>query len=60
MSQNNTHILYVGLAVAKLSLQLHLDGRFHLLANDAKGHALLLKHLRGHPAAQVVCEATGG
>jgi transposase len=60
MSQNNTHILYVGLDVAKLSLQLHLAGCFHLLANDAKGHAQLLKRLRGHPNAHVVCEATGG
>jgi transposase len=60
MSQNNTHILYVGLDVAKLSLQLHLAGRFHFLANDAKGHTQLLKRLRGHPAAHVVCEATGG
>jgi transposase len=60
MSRNNTHILYVGLDVAKLSLQLHLAGHFHALANDAKGHAQLLKHLRAHPNAQVVCEATGG
>jgi transposase len=60
MSQNNTPILYVGLDVAKLSLQLHLAGRFHTLANDAKGHAQLLKHLRAYPNAQVVCEATGG
>src|ERR1035437_6067906 len=56
MSQNNPNILYVGLDVAKLSLQLHLAGRFHLLANDAKGHAQLLKRLRGHPHAHVVCE----
>jgi transposase len=60
MSQNNTSILYVGLDVAKLSLQLHLAGRFHSLANDAKGHAQLLKLLRGHPGAHVICEATGG
>jgi transposase len=60
MSQNNPPILHVGLDVAKLSLQLHLAGRFHSLANDAKGHAQLLKHLRGQPHAQVVCEATGG
>jgi len=60
MSQNNTNILYVGLDVAKLALQLHLAGRFHSLANDAKGHAQLLKLLRAHPAAHVVCEATGG
>jgi transposase len=60
MSQNNISILYVGLDVAKLSLQLHLAGRFHPLANDGKGHAQLLKCLRAHPNAQVVCEATGG
>jgi transposase len=60
MSQNNTSILYVGLDVAKLSLQLHLAGRFHSLANDHKGHAQLLKCLRPYPNAQVVCEATGG
>jgi transposase len=30
------------------------------LANDAKGHAHLLKLLRPYPQAQIVCEATGG
>jgi transposase len=60
MSQNNTSILHVGLDVAKLSLQLHLAGRFHSLANDPKGHAQLLKLLRAQPGAHVVCEATGG
>src|ERR1039457_1151949 len=60
MSQHNPHILHVGLDVAKSSLQLHLAGHFHLLANDAKGHAQLLKLLRVHPNAHVVCEATGG
>src|SRR5258706_11030517 len=60
MSQNNTAILHVGLDVAKLSLQLHLAGRFHSLANDRKGHAQLLKLLRSQPTAHVVCEATGG
>lgn len=60
MSQNNTSILYAGLDVAKSSLQLHLEGKFHSLANDSKGHAQLLKLLRPFPQAQVVCEATGG
>lgn len=60
MSQNNTAIVYVGLDVAKLSLQLHLNGRFHSLANEAKGHAKLLKLLRAQPGAQIICEATGG
>jgi hypothetical protein len=59
MSPNNLNILHVGLDVAKLSLQLHLAGRFHSLANDAKGHVQLLKHLRDHPAAHVVSEPTG-
>ena len=60
MSQHNPTILHVGLDVAKLSLQLHLAGRFHSLSNNHKGHAQLLKLLRVHPNAQVVCEATGG
>jgi transposase len=60
MSQNNLSILYVGLDVAKLSLELHLAGQSHRLTNDPKGHAKLLKLLRPHPQAHVVCEATGG
>lgn len=60
LSQNNHIILYAGLDVAKSSVQLHLDGRFHLLANDPKGHAQLLKLLRPYPQAQIVCEVTGG
>ena len=60
MSQNNTSILYVGLDVAKASLQLDLAGQPHPLTNDASGHARLLKLLRDHPTAHVVCEATGG
>jgi len=60
MSQNNPTILYVGLDVAKLSLQLHLAGHYHTLNNDAKGHVQLLKYLRAHPEAHIVCEATGG
>jgi hypothetical protein len=59
MSQNNTAIVYTGLDVAKLSLQLHFNGRFHNLANDAKGHAKLLKLLRAQPGVQIICEATG-
>ena len=59
MSQNNT-ILHVGLDVAKLSLQLHLINRFHSLTNDTKGHRQLLKLLRDHPCAHVICEAIGG
>ena len=60
MSQNHTSILHLGLDVAKLTLQLDLAGQPHALANHAKGHAQLLKLLRGQPGAHVVCEATGG
>src|ERR1700733_8038317 len=60
MSMNNSSILYVGLDVAKLSLELHLTGQSHPLANDPQGHAQLIKQLASHPGAHVVCEATGG
>jgi transposase len=60
MSQNNSSILYVGLDVAKLSLQLHVADSSHSLANDRQGHARLLKLLRAQPNAHIVCEATGG
>jgi transposase len=60
MSQNHTATVYVGLDVAKSTLQLDLAGTPHLLANDAQGHAHLLKLLRAHPGAQIVCEASGG
>jgi transposase len=60
MSPNNPPILYVGLDVAKLALELHLGAKTHALANDAKGQAQLCKHLRAQPGAHVICEATGG
>lgn len=60
MSQHNPPILYVGLDVAKSTLQLDLAGKSHALTNDPKGHARLRKLLRPHPGAHVVCEATGG
>jgi transposase len=60
MSQNNTPILYVGLDVAKASLQLDLADQPYTLTNNPKGCAKLLKLLRDHPTAQIVCEATGG
>lgn len=60
MSPNNPHILYVGLDVAKLTLEPHLAGHCQSLTNDAKGHAKLCKLLDGQPHAHVVCEATGG
>lgn len=61
MSQTNIRpIIHVGLDVAKSSLELHVAGRSHSLGNDAKGYVQILKLLRPHPGAHVVCEATGG
>jgi transposase len=61
MSQTNTNpTLFVGLDIAKSSLQLHLAGQLHRLTNNAKGHQQLLKLLRDHRAAHLICEASGG
>ena len=60
MSQNTNTTMYAGLDIAKLSLQLHLAGRFHDLPNTAAGHRRLLKLFAPTPGVQVVCEATGG
>jgi transposase len=60
MSQNNLPILYAGLDIAKLSLELHLAGKSHSLTNDQKGHSRLIKLLKTYAHAQIVCEATGG
>ena len=60
MSQNNTAILYIGLDIAKLSLELHLAGKSLTLANTPKGHAQLLKKLRSHAHPHLICEASGG
>jgi transposase len=56
---------YVGLDVAKLTLQADLVGKPLAIANTPAGHRSLLAHLRrlqartGRPA-HVVCEGTGG
>src|SRR5262245_25863186 len=60
MSSNTSTIIYAGLDIAKLNLQLHLAGRFYDLPNTAAGHRRLLKLLKAHPAVQIICEATGG
>jgi len=52
--------IYAGLDIAKLNLQLHLNGHFHDLPNTAAGHRRLLKLLAVCPGVQVICEATGG
>jgi transposase len=60
MSQNNSAIVYVGLDVAKSCLQLDWPNQTKPFANDAKGHARILKLLRTCPQVQVICEASGG
>ncbi len=63
MSQNNLPktILYAGLDVHKATLQFHLAGRDHVLANDPGGHRQLLRLLAsaGQPV-QVLRAASGG
>jgi transposase len=60
MSKNNPSILYIGLDVAKLSLELHVAGKSQPLTNDTQGRGRLIKLLGPYPQAQVICEATGG
>lgn len=52
--------VYVGLDIAKATLQLHLQGQQHVLPNSTAGHRKLVTLLGGVPCAHVVCEATGG
>ena len=52
--------MYAGLDVAKLTLDLHLAGQHHQLPNAPAGHARLVRLLRRHPGAHLVCEASGG
>ncbi|MEI6351848.1 MAG: IS110 family transposase [Verrucomicrobiota bacterium] len=59
MSQNNL-IIYAGLDVAKESLAVDFQGRSYTFANDAKGHARLVRILSAAQNVQVIMEATGG
>lgn len=60
MSLNTNSIIYAGLDIAKLNLQLHLAGRCYDLPYTAAGLRRLLKLLASHPNVHVVCEASGG
>lgn len=51
---------YVGVDVAKATLQAHLKGHQIEFPNCAKGYAQLSKKLAGLTSPQVICEATGG
>src|ERR1700723_352335 len=52
--------VYVGMDVAKATLQVHLNGHQFEFKNDAKGHVQLSKKLAKLTLPHVVCEATGG
>lgn len=55
-----TATTYVGIDVAKATLQVHLNGHQIEFDNNAKGHAKLAKKLAQLTRPHVICEATGG
>ena len=58
--KKNPAPVYVGMDVAKATLQVHLQGHQFEFKNDAKGHAQLSAKLAKLDLPHVVCEATGG
>jgi transposase len=58
--KKNPAPVYVGMDVAKATLQVHLNGHQFEFNNDAKGHAQLSQKLGKLSCPHVVCEATGG
>lgn len=58
--KTNTATVYVGVDVAKATLQVHQQGRQIELSNAPAGRAKLCKQLQVLAAAHVICEATGG
>lgn len=52
--------VYVGVDVAKATLQVHLRGAQIELNNAPAGRAKLCQKLQAIPGAHVICEATGG
>ena len=56
----NTETVYVGVDVAKATLQVHLGGVQIELANTPAGHTKLQQKLQKITNPQVICEATGG
>jgi transposase len=55
-----TATLYVGVDIAKATLQVHVQGRQSELVNAPAGHKKLCRQIQGLTGAQVICEATGG
>ena len=66
MSQTNHTIIYVGIDIAKATLELHLEGASYSLDNEGKDHLRLIKLLKAAEAARpgskvhVILEASGG
>jgi len=58
--KKNTAPVYVGMDVAKATLQVHLNGHQFEFKNNSKGHTQLFKKLATLTLPHVVCEATGG
>jgi transposase len=55
-----TAAVHIGVDIAKATLQLHCQNQQTALANDAAGHADVVRRLQAVPGAHLVCEATGG
>lgn len=60
--QSQNPVVYVGVDVAKATLQVHQHQQGHQqeFANNSKGLTQLRKQLQQLPGAHVICEATGG
>lgn len=58
--KENTAAVYVGIDIAKATLQVHRQGTQAERANAPAAHRKLCKELKSFPAVHVVCEATGG
>jgi transposase len=58
--KKNTATVYIGVDVAKATLQMHLQGAQIEFLNTPKGRAQLCEKARAVSGAHVVCEATGG
>jgi transposase len=58
--KENTATVYVGIDIAKATIQVHREGSQAELANAPAALGKLCKELQSFPAIHVVCEATGG
>ncbi len=58
--KQNSNPVYIGVDVAKATLQVHLRGAQIEFHNAPAGRTKLRKRLQAVPGAHVICEATGG